>query len=666
MLFNLPIILSFKCNENAQHCTTSLIIDNSFTMLHQNEGPLFTQDRQVFSVHSGKEVPQDSVITADGWNVTRKLITANGTMPGPDIIVHQNQKITVIVYNHLLSEGITIHWHGIEQFGTPHMDGTPFVTQCPILPGQSFNYTFTPRFGGSYFYHSHSGVQFEMGLFGALIVLRKRDPIPLERQHIVQIQEWNHLHDPETLLKYLNHIPADTIKDSTKYQTGPHSILINGKGEFENNMAPLTIFHVDRSKPCLFRLISVASDMGFLFSIPGVKLVVRETDGEEVNPVTVDKIIIFPGERYDIELDLKSYSTGVLKMNVNFLDGRLLAIRKTNVGIGLINMTTNSSTEAEFTPNADYRQIILNCPYLAYPNEGNFSCISIDQLESINHESEIDMINRLNKTFTNFLNFGFRGLMASSVNGRIFKKPSVSALTQPQEVNTRCSKCDVESFCTCSYSVDLESGSEIILVIFNLGKEFLSPHSIHIHGHKFQILKMGLSSSDKDGNIMTTNDIKCSEQLSNEESLCYRAKWTNNTWNDPRKIPNINFQNGVRKDTFLLPAGGYAVARIWATNPGVWFMHCHQSRHLFEGMAVMLNESFEYVPDFPQEIPICHSFDNTLHPQNSLKHSNITTIPPESSSIPVNEAKKSIFGKLYINKNCNIKDKMSVDIFIVM
>ena len=628
MFFHLPIILSFKCNENTRHCTTSLIIDNSFTMLHQNEGPLFTQDRKIFSVNSGKEVPPDSVITADGWNVTRKLITANGTMPGPDIFVHQNQKITVIVYNRLLSEGITIHWYGIEQFETPAMDGTPFVTQCPILPGQSFNYTFTPRFGGSYFYHSHSGVQFEMGLFGAFVVLRKRDPIPLERQHIFQIQEWNHLHDPETLLKYLNHIPADAIKDSTKYHTGPHSILINGKGEFEKNMAPLTIFNVDKTQSCLFRLIAAASVQGFLFSIPGIKLIVRETDGVEIKPVTVDKIIIFPGERYDIELNLKSFSKGTLKMVVNYLDDRLLAVRENIVGIGLINMTTNLSTEADFIPNADYHQIILNCPYLAYPNEGNFSCISIDKLESLNPENDIDVIDKSNRTFTKFLNFGYRGEMASSVNGRIFKNPSVSALSQPHELNTLCSECDVERFCTCSYSVELESGSEIILVIFNLGKEYLNVHSIHIHGHKFQILKMGLTTTDLNGNIVPTEDIKCSEQLSNEESLCYRAKWTNNTWNDPRKIRNINFQNGVRKDTFLLPAGGYAVARIWATNPGVWLMHCRKTRHLFEGMAVMLNESFEHVRDLPKDLTACSNFFNRQQSQTAF-----TSISPEYSSI---------------------------------
>lgn len=140
-------------------------------MIDKDKGHLYTQNRTILSHLSGEKVDINNVISADGWNMTRKLITANGTMPGPDIIVHQNQKITIVVYNHLLSEEVSIHWHGIEQFGTPAMDGVPFVTQCPILPGQSFNYTFTPRIGGTYFYHSHSGMQFDLGLFGAFIVV---------------------------------------------------------------------------------------------------------------------------------------------------------------------------------------------------------------------------------------------------------------------------------------------------------------------------------------------------------------------------------------------------------------------------------------------------------------------------------------------------------------
>ena len=60
----------------------------------------------------------------------------------------------------------------------------------------------------------------------------------------------------------------------------------------------------------------------------------------------------------------------------------------------------------------------------------------------------------------------------------------------------------------------------------------------------------------------------------------------------------------VRKDTIAVPYGGYAVIRIWATNPGVWIMHCHIDRHMIEGMSLMLNESLDQITetDIPKRI----------------------------------------------------------------
>ena len=57
----------------------------------------------------------------------------------------------------MLSESTVIHWHGIHQRSSPYMDGVPYVTQCPILPGNSFRYVFNANKSGTYFYHAHIG-----------------------------------------------------------------------------------------------------------------------------------------------------------------------------------------------------------------------------------------------------------------------------------------------------------------------------------------------------------------------------------------------------------------------------------------------------------------------------------------------------------------------------
>lgn len=113
----------FICEKDVKHCFTSLVIDNAFTMIHGDSGKVYAKNRRIFLLNNDKEIPIENVITADGWNTTQPLLTANKSMPGPSLFLYQHQKITIIVHNHLLNEGITIHWHGIDQKGWPAMDG---------------------------------------------------------------------------------------------------------------------------------------------------------------------------------------------------------------------------------------------------------------------------------------------------------------------------------------------------------------------------------------------------------------------------------------------------------------------------------------------------------------------------------------------------------------
>jgi L-ascorbate oxidase len=81
----------------------------------------------------------DWCIPTDG--VQRLIITINRMLPGPTIDVCQGDTISVNVKNMLaLGEGTTIHWHGFHQLGTPYMDGTQMISQCPILQYQEFEY----------------------------------------------------------------------------------------------------------------------------------------------------------------------------------------------------------------------------------------------------------------------------------------------------------------------------------------------------------------------------------------------------------------------------------------------------------------------------------------------------------------------------------------------
>ncbi|CAC5359431.1 unnamed protein product [Mytilus coruscus] len=546
-------------------------------------GQVYAKDRELYSINPERNgpVPIDDIITTDGWNHTRHLLTANGSMPGPPIIIYQNQTITILVKNHMINEAVTIHWHGIDQLGWPAMDGVAFVSQCPILPGQTFNYTFQPTFGGSYWYHSHVGNQRDMGLYGAFIVIQKRDAVPFRFQSIVQVQELNHQYNAMERL-YAN------VKDT------PNSILINGRGEFKDILAPLETFHVTKGNRCLFRLIGVGSRHVLLFSINGLKLNVTETDGFEIVPTVVDKIIIYPAERYDFELDLDYALEGVYNITVSILSSHYLTIEPP-IGLGFLKVSDRSSLSAKVYENSNKIRV-LNCPFNTFPNEVNTICVPVNNLKARGNIDDekfvVNDIQKSNEKALHFLNFGFPR-NKSSINGRVFRWPTVSALTQPSEVDNDCNGCTDEEICHCSHSLNLRSGSEIVMVLLNLGNGAVISHPIHMHGHTYEVLKWNFQNNS----------------LSNSRSSCNNARWKNSSWTDYKNIPGINRDNPVRKDTIVVPYGGYVIIRKEARNPGVWFMHCHIDKHMVEGMALMLNESFENSRlHIPHGLPTCHSY----------------------------------------------------------
>ncbi|XP_061196338.1 uncharacterized protein LOC133204601 [Saccostrea echinata] len=607
----IPIpIEGFVCENNA-YCITTLIVENT-TRDALSERLVFSKDRTLFPEHL-KTVNLTKVTSAEGWN-TRRLITVNGTMPGPTIFLYQNQTITIIVKNNLINEGVTIHWHGIDQLGWAAMDGVAFVTQCPILPGQFFNYTFQPRFSGTYWYHSYMGNQRDMALYGVLIVLKRDNNIPIEQQHIIQLMKWNHLYDPSTMLQ------ANT-KERDKESI---SILINGKGEFINNMTQYENFSVDKGDNHVFRLIGIGSDETFLFSVPGLRLIVKETDGYQIVETTVDRIIIYPAERYDFQLDLRNASEGTYNITVHLLQGKAPQILDTPVGLGYIHVSNRHSLP-NYTLNKQY-EVILNCPFKAYPLHPDFICLPVSELKSRNpgtgYEFDSSLMGRTGELYTHF--FGFPEY--STINGRKFILPTANS--QLSGLDTTCSGCNEETSCECSLSFNLRPGSVNIMILFNLGTGLSRTHTVHMHGHAFEVLKIGFPTFSLDGKDLIPNkDIQCSESKSNNESQCDRVRWRDPSWNNYKSIPGINWFHPIRKDTIIAPEGGYTIIRIRATNPGVWFMHFYMDPHMMKEVVLILNESFKYLrKGLPGRLTTCHSFISKDAPKGSLLPDDIITI----------------------------------------
>ena len=195
--------------------------------------------------------------------------TYNGTVPGPEIRVKQGETVKVRIKNEL-PQSTSIHWHGVE-VDDNKQDGVTFVTQDPIKPGQSYEYTLTPINCGSHMYHSHHAAdgQVPLGLLGAFIVDCTTTPIPAFAAHDSEYTE----------------ILTD----------GPLGFGINGKG-FPATAPVIT-------KPGEKTLIRFMNE-GLIIHpmhLHGHRMLVIAKDGNFLPaPYEVDTLTVAPGERYDV------------------------------------------------------------------------------------------------------------------------------------------------------------------------------------------------------------------------------------------------------------------------------------------------------------------------------------------------------------------------------
>lgn len=251
----------------------------------------------------------------------------NGQVPGPTLLWREGETVTLNVTNRL-TVPTSIHWHGINP---PYaMDGVPGVSFPGIAPGATFAYRIPVDQFGTYWYHSHSGLQEQTGVFGPIIVTPKRpDPFRYDREHIVLLSDWSD-DDPETVLSnlkfdsdYYNHHQRTVgtfISDASR--NGLRATLADrwawgGMRMSPTDLADVTGSHytylVNGQSPAanwtgLFRpgervrlrFINGSAMTFFDVRIPGLRMTVVAAHGNNVTPVVVDEFRFGSAEVYDV------------------------------------------------------------------------------------------------------------------------------------------------------------------------------------------------------------------------------------------------------------------------------------------------------------------------------------------------------------------------------
>ncbi|MEP2777247.1 MAG: copper resistance system multicopper oxidase [Luteolibacter sp.] len=281
----------------------------------------------------GDNGPIDLVIDKHTLDIGGRRVPAlavNGMVPGPLVRLREGQDAVIRVTNRL-EEDASIHWHGL--LLPFQMDGVPGVSYPGIRPGETFTYRFPVRQNGTYWYHSHSALQEQLGVYGPMIIdPADSDPVRYDREHVVVLADWLS-GDPEAMLaklkkqsgysNYQRRTLGDfigdaskdglgaTVKDRSTWAkmrmdptdiadiTGHHfTFLVNGLDPDSNWTG---IFRP--GERVRLRFINAAAVTFFDVRIPGMRMTVVAADGQNVKPVTVDEFRIGVAETYDVVVE---------------------------------------------------------------------------------------------------------------------------------------------------------------------------------------------------------------------------------------------------------------------------------------------------------------------------------------------------------------------------
>ena len=256
---------------------------------------------------------------------TGHAVTINGTLPAPLIRLREGQNVRIAVTN-ALDEDTSIHWHGI--ILPFQMDGVPGISFPGIRPRETFTYEFPVRQSGTYWYHSHSGLQEQQGHYGPLIFdPAGPDPVAYDREHVIVLSDWSFLHPHQIVSKlrqqagYFNRnrmtlagrlggdpeqqMPAADRAMFARMRMDPTDILdvtaitytylVNGHGPEENWTG---LFRP--GERVRLRFINASAMTIFNVRIPGLPMSVVSADGQNVHPVNVDEFQISVAETYDV------------------------------------------------------------------------------------------------------------------------------------------------------------------------------------------------------------------------------------------------------------------------------------------------------------------------------------------------------------------------------
>lgn len=556
--------------------------------------------------YQGKKVEYDLYVTDTMVNFTgkhRHAIAINGQIPAPILEFTEGDTAIIRVHN-LMKMETSIHWHGIL---LPNKeDGVPYLTTSPVEPGETYTFTFPLIQSGTYWYHSHTMLQEQNGLYGS-IVIHPAQPEPALKEYVLLLSDWTD-ENPHQVMRYLKRggewyaikkgalqsygeaIAAGAFKDKLKqeWQRMPamdvsdvyyDKFLLNGQetNEFKD-AKPGEIIRL--------RIINGSAATYFNLQYANSYMRIIAADGINVTPVNVNKLEIAIAETYDVLITVPEIGTAELRATSWDVMGYSSAF----FGNGPI-------IKAPDIPRLNYFKMMqqMGSMNMKGMNMGNMPGMDMKNMNMPNDtaspKKEMDMNSMEGMKMDDMAGMDMKMGMPGEFNYNMLRALHPTTLDSslvPREVKLALTGNMLRYVWSFDFKT-LSTADKILIrkserVRFVLTNNTMMRHPLHLHGHFFRFI----NAQGEYSPMKHTFDIQ------------------------PMQTVTIEFEANEEKD---------------------WFFHCHILYHMMAGMARIVSyegsEQNEFAKtgykELKKEDNILYPwFDLSVHSQGSWLSGNIS------------------------------------------
>ncbi len=484
-------------------------------------------------------------------------IAVNGSVPGPLVRLREGQNVRLNVTNHL-AEDTSVHWHGL--LLPFQMDGVPGISFPGIKPGQTFSYEFPIRQSGTYWYHSHSGLQEQQGHYGPLIIdPAGEEPVQYDREFILLLSEFTPIH-PHTIMErlrkgkgYFNYqqtswsddyklsaadrkmwaemrmMPTD-IADVTG---STYTYLANGRGPEEG-----LEFLFQAGERIRLRIINGSAMTFFNVRIPGLAMTVIAADGQNVKPVEVDEFQIGAAETYDVIVEPRAEAYAIVAESMD------------RSGMALAMLTSRPGARAPVPPLRKPPLLNMGDMGMDHGDGGSHSMDGMKMRDPLLLPPDVEVGPGIDMVSMNPVDkLGDPGLGLRDVDYRVLTYKMLSALEPNRDTREPSRLLELHltgnmerymwSFDGKMYSAVSDDPIRFAWnerVRVKLVNNTMMAHPIHLHGMFFELV--------------------------NGENAAHQP----------------------RKNIVIVQPGASATFDLTANEPGDWAFHCHLIYHMHGGM----------------------------------------------------------------------------------